>query len=415
MKRTLLMISCYLSILLSCQSAHAAPELPVFVQQADAICVGTVKNVEFQGQTSVTIGRRDGQPVMAQTDNEVATVAVEDVLKGDLTQTVIKISFDKNAYTAFNRTRFAQLTTGERAVFFLTATPDKSVFSLTQPSTEGYSKILIGATPLTQHSTSPLRSTLLTLTRALSQSTKTVRINCLERLASTGFLLDVSPDKGTDRFGVKARQDIGESPVSDVASAASLEQFVKTKILPSVLQLTKDTDMDVRDEALIAAGNLQDVSVIPQLATIADKNYAAPITIGSYRTPDAARPLIRILSSKNADVRAKAAYSLRELADPLAVPFLLDHLDDPSPDARYYITTALYTATDTPSYPGTVIFHAQEDKYVSFWKKWADEHQDKVALLREQFLAPLPSPAVHPQPVHPQPVHPQPAHPQPAH
>ncbi len=390
MKRTL-MISCYLLILLSYYaSAHATPELPVFVQQADAICIGSVKDVEPQGQTSIMIGRSDGQPVMVQADNEVATVSVEDVLKGNLTQNTIKISFTKNAYTAFNRTRFAQLTTGERAIFFLAATSDRPVFSLTLPSTDGYSRILIGATPLTQHSTSPLRSTLLTLTGALSQNTKSVRISCLERLGSAGFLLDVSPDKGTDRFGVKFRRDVGELPFSDVASAASLEQFVKTKVLPAILQLTTDVDVDVRDEALIAAGNLQDVSIIPQLATIADKNYAAPITISSFRTPDAARPLIRVLSSKNADVRAKAAYALRNLADPLAVPFLLDHLDDPSPDARYYIVTALYTATNTPEYPGTVLFHDDEEKYASLWKKWAAEHQDKVAALREQFLAPMP-------------------------
>ena len=416
MKRTVLMLSCYLAalsvvLLACCQGARAEPELPLFVQQADAICVGTVKDVQVQGQASVMIGRRNGQPVMVPTDAEVATVAVEDVLKGDLTPTVIKIAFNKNAHTEYNSTRFTQLATGERAVLFLTATPDKSLFTLTQPRGDESCKVLIGGARLPPHSTTPLRSTLLTLAQALSMqalstqplspSTKAVRIGCLERLGSAGFLLYVSPDNSDDRFGVKARQAFGEPLSVGTASASSLEQFIKTKILPAVLQLTSDADVDVRDQAVLAAGRLQDVDVIPALAKIAGKSYKpgmlgeTAVILRFFRNPAATRPLAGVLSDSNPDVRSQAAAGLRDLADPLAVPSLLEHLDDPSADAKYYIVTALYTATDTPSYPGTVLFHDDEDKYVSFWKKWALDHQDKVAALREQFLAPLPTKAAH--------------------
>ena len=416
MKRTVLMLSCYLAtfsavLLACCQGAQAKPELPLFVQQADAICVGTVKDVQVQGQTSVMIGHRDGQPVMVPTDAEVATVAVEDVLKGDLTPTIIKIAFNKNAHTEFNSTRFTQLATGERAVLFLTATPDKSLFTLTRPSSDEGSKVLIGGARLPPHSTTPLRSTLLTLAQALSMqalstqplspSTKAVRIGCLERLGSAGFLLYISPDNSDDRFGVKARQAFGEPLSVGTASASSLEQFIKTKILPAVLQLTSDADVDVRDQAVLAAGRLQDVDVIPALAKIAGKSYKpgmlgeTAVILRFFRNPAATRPLAGVLSDSNPDVRSQAAAGLRDLADPLAVPSLLEHLDDPSADAKYYIVTALYTATDTPGYPGTVLFHDDEDKYVSLMRKWAVDHQDKVAALREQFLAPLPTKAVH--------------------
>lgn len=416
MKRIVLMLSCYLAafsavLLACCQGAQAEPELPLFVQQADAICVGTVKDVQVQGQTSVMIGRRNGQPVMVPTDAEVATVAVEDVLKGDLTPTVIKIAFNKNAHTEFNSTQFTQLATGERAVLFLTVTPDKSFFTLTQPRGDESSKVLLGRARLPPHSTTPLRSTLLTLAQALSTqalstqpsspSIKAVRVGCLERLGSAGFLLYVSPDKSTDRYGVKARQASGEPLSVGAASASSLEQFIKTRILPAVLQLTTDTDVDVREKAFWAAGNLQDVDVIPALAKIAGKSYKpgmlgeTAVILRFLRNPAATRPLAGVLSDSDPDVRSQAAAGLRDLADPLAVPSLLEHLDDPSADAKYYIVTALFTATATPGYPGVVHFHDKEDEYVSFWKKWAVDHQDKVAALREQFLVPLPTKAVH--------------------
>ena len=188
--------------------------------------------------------------------------------------------------------------------------------------------------------------------------------------------------------------------------SSSLEAFIQAKILPAVLKLTTDKDADVRDQAVLAAGNLQDVGVIPALAKLADKQYKpgeqgmAAGLFGQYRNPEATRALVGVLDDSNPNVRERAAYSLRESADPIAAPFLLEHLDDPDPGARYSIVTALYTATDTPQYPGTVLFHEDEDKYVTFWKKWADEHQDKVALLREQFLAPLPTRAAPAQATH---------------
>jgi len=141
--------------------------------------------------------------------------------------------------------------------------------------------------------------------------------------------------------------------------------------------------------------------VIPALAKLADKQYhpgeqgMAAGVFGQYRNPTATRALVGVLGDSSPNVRSQAAYSLRESADPLAVPFLLEHLDDPDPDARYSIVAALYMATDTPLCPGPVIFHAKEDEYISFCKKWAVDHQDKVAALREQFLAPLPTKAVH--------------------
>ena len=183
--------------------------------------------------------------------------------------------------------------------------------------------------------------------------------------------------------------------------SSSLEAFIRARILPAVLKLTTNSDADLRDQAISAAGRLQDVGVIPALAKIADRQYKPGFVsmtsaiLSQYRNPEATRALVGVLGDTNPNVRSQAAESLRESADPVAVPFLLEHLDDPDTDARYYIVTALYTATNTPEYPGTVLFHDDGDKYVTFWKKWATEHQEKVDFLRAQFLAPLPLRTMH--------------------
>jgi len=194
-----------------------------------------------------------------------------------------------------------------------------------------------------------------------------------------------------DRFGVKIRQFLGEPLPGGVVPALSLEQFIKTQIVPAVIRLTKDTDPDVSEQAFIASGYLQDADVVPDLVRVADKNGYAAFAIGSYRNVDAIRPIIGALASKNDVVREKAAYALRNFADPLAVPSLLEHLDDPDPDAQYYIVTALFEATNTPHYPGTVLFHEKAGEYVAFWKKWAAEHQDRIKALRAQFKADAPA------------------------
>ncbi|MGI4789329.1 MAG: HEAT repeat domain-containing protein [Janthinobacterium lividum] len=116
-------------------------------------------------------------------------------------------------------------------------------------------------------------------------------------------------------------------------------------------------------------------------------DYVCVTSVYNYRTVDAVKPLINALSSKNSYVRQKAADALRNFADPLAIPFLLDHLDDPvSPDdtfpgAQYYIVTALY--------------HDNPGEYIAFWKKWAVDHKDKIKALRTQFNAKTTAPALH--------------------
>lgn len=327
---------------------------------------------------------------------------VRSVLKGTISQKSIQVAFYKNVHQGFNPTFFTELAAGETDVIFLKATDDGTHFSLSQPNTAGKSKIVLGDTKISPipATTPPLRAVLLVLADALVSGSKPVKMDCLDRIGSAGYLLYAKAGVYVDKTAVADRSDLGEPLMADNPSS-SLEAFIRAKVLPAVLKLTTDSDADVRDQAVLAAGRLQDVDVIPALAKIADKQYKpgeqgiAASIFSEFRNPEATRALVGVLGDTNPNVRSQATAALRELADPVAVPFLLDHLDDPHPWAKYYIVTALYTATDTPSYPGTVLFHDDEDKYVSFWKKWANEHQDKVAALRDQFLAPLPAKNTH--------------------
>ena len=406
--KTVILFALCLCGLLSCPGSALAyfdgsPEVPVLVQNADVVCVAKIVAVT-QGMPVKFEANQRG-PVFIDAQSAVAVVAVQSVLKGKISPKSIEVAFFKNAphntSNPMNPSPFTELAAGETDILFLKTTDDGTRFTLSQPSSHGKSKITLGDAKIgpLPAGTSPLRAVLLTLTDALVNGSKPVKLECLNRIGSAGVLLYAKAGVWVDKGAVEVRSDLGEPLMAD-NPASSLEAFIRARILPAVLKLTTDSDAAVRDEAVLAAGRLQDVDVIPALARIADKQFQ-PWALGEtalvfrfYRNPTATRPLVGVLSDSNPTVRSEAAAALRELADPVAVPFLLEHLDDPDPDARYYIVTALYTATNTPEYPGTVLFHDDEAKYVSLMRKWASEHQEKVDLLRAQFLAPLPAKAV---------------------
>ena len=409
--KTLVLSALCLCALLFCPDSALAqfdgnPEVPVLVQNADVVCIAKI--VAVRQVTPIKFeamhGGPNGPPVLIDAQSAVAEVAVQSVLKGKISPKSIEVAFFKNAphdaSNPMNPSPFTELAAGETDILFLKATDDEGHFILSQPSSHGKSKITIGdakvgplpVVPL------PLRAVLLTLVDALVSGSKPVKIECLDRIGSSGYLLYARTGVWVDEGAVIRRAALGEPLMAD-KPASSLEVFVWAKVLPVVLKLTADSDTDVRDHAVLAAGHLQDVSVIPALAKLANKQYKpgelrmAADVFGQYRNPAATRALVGVLGDMNPNVRSEAAYSLRESADPVAVPALLEHLEDPDAGARYYIVTALYTATNTPQYPGTVLFHGDEDKYITHWKKWSADHQDKVAALREQFLAPLPTKA----------------------
>ena len=370
--------------------------------KSDVVCVGTIKSTSEAGQNVFRLGPH----ALIDCQDASAEVSVEAVLSGHFSGTRFHLNYP--AYPAgavhkgmsFPSNFYPHVVAGERAMFFLSkATGDGAdTFSFFSPFARPAPIVPIGESSLAGILTAatPLRRVALTLTRGLDVPDKTIQLDCLQRLNVIGNLLYVmqsvhKPGTYDDEYELKNRLAFGEAVLTPESVASSLEEFVKAQILPTVLKLTTASDTDLSEQAVITAGSLQDVGVIPKLVNIADRHYEAPLAIGNYRTGSAVRPLINALASKNDDVRAQAAYALRNFADPLAVPFLLDHLEDPNPDAQYYIVTALFTATDTPQYPGTQLFHDKTSDYIALWKKWATDHQDKIKALRAQFDAETPA------------------------
>ena len=379
-----------------------SPELPNYLLNANTVCVVRVTKVQDLVSTQVYAGFRDSTtnaPVPTEAKKVVADVVLESVIKGGPEQNTFQVTFLKNGSThpQFNMAGlFTELTAGEQELVFLEPTDDKGTFALALPASRGKSKISLGTVALKAPTEStPLRNVLSVLANGLADKSKATRLDCLQRIGSIESYLSLKADDPNDVVIINQLKRLNEP------SGAELRNFVNRNVLPSVLRLTKDTDADVNEQAVYTAAKLQDPDMLPILAKMADKQSTPDIMgeaasiISEYKVPDAVKPLVLLLDSKNQHIRHQAAYSLRYLADPLAVPALLNHLDDSYPWAQYYIVTALFTSTDTPHLPGPTIFQAQGADYVAQWKKWAVDHADKVKALRAQFDAASPPKATH--------------------
>lgn len=399
MKNLCLFVFCILGLMSCPCSAFAyfdgAPNLPDLVQKADAICIVKVVNIKQIVPIKFEAVHKDknGLPVLIDAKSAVAEVVVQNVLKGSIAQKSIEVAFFENVSRGFNPTPFTELVVGETDIVFLKTAIDGMHFSLSQPSSHGKSKIVISdAINPAQGTGSPLRAVLSALVDALTNGNNLIKLECLNRIGSVGYLLYTKPDVYSEQGSTETRNALNEALLTDKTVDSSLERFVSKEILPAVKRLTKDTDVAISEQATITAGELQDVSVIPNLIKISSKDTdpdvlgLAALTIGEYKNPKAIIPLIEALNSSSSKVREQAVYSLRELNNPLALPFLIERLNDGASSVRFAANQALFGIT------GEVGSHLSQDNKQSlqtrenaFWKNWALEHQDKLKKYRVEF------------------------------
>lgn len=402
MKRFFVALCILFCVMAHSRTAYAAfnshPLLPTLIDEADVACIVKIGDIRTLGQIKIEVTPKDqnGNAVTIDAQKAIADVTVESFLKGKAASSSFQVTFLKNVHTpgSGNPQLFTELISGEKDVIFLTSTTDKAVFAMTEPASNGKSKISLGVTNITAppSNLSPLRATVLALTEALQGNSKPVVLDCLQRLQSTGYLLYAKPDFYSDEVAVQRRLALTEPLLTETTSASSLEAFVTKEILPAVTRLTKDRDVKISEEATITAGRLQDVSVIPNLIKISSKDTdpdvlgLAASTIGNYKNPKAIVPLIEALDSSSSKVREQAIYSLRELNNPLALPFLIESLNDGASSVRFAVNQALFAITgEVGSHLPQGNEQSLQSRENTFWKNWALKHQYELKKYRAEF------------------------------
>lgn len=365
--------------------------LPELVQQADVICVGKVVKTKTQGKIEISTPYRDkeGKEIKVTVERMEAEFAPEDVLKGQLEPGAVRVWFPGNP----TRTgpgavvTFTQLAVDERILLFLTRAEEKGVWALLDPSNIPPTKINLGAArpKAVGDAGSPLRKVLLYLTVGAREGDAAVRNTCLLRLEEIGFLLYTPVDAEERRSGriVALRREIGEHGIE-------LEAQVRRDVVPTLLELAKRGDPAAQPLACLIAASLQSTDVIPDLFALAKRDpQVSPSVAGvlaGYRAPEAARHMIPLLGHEAPAVRQAAATSLERIGDPRALPFLIDRLDDPDPETRYHVISALHGITGQPGLPSVPVFQQTQGKeHVAFWKKWAAGHDAVLRKNREGF------------------------------
>lgn len=376
----------------------ASRSLPEVITKAGVICIGTVGAISSDSKASFDTGVFTGPktaPYSLKAMLDVADVAVESTLKGGPLPAHIRVAFAQNV-PGNVRILWAELTGGERAIFFLKRNAQNGLFGLLYPFGDRETTISLGPALLTLPFKQPtlLRTILLLLTQMVQSHTDPwTRMRSLDWICSVGGLL--YPDNHPKYYfealhpdPEQARQALHETP--------DLEAFVTQNLLPVVRHAAHDPDWRVRGAAVQAGAALQDVTLIPNTARDADADIRGSSSdhslagnaywLTEYRVPTAVRPLVSLLNYDKQTVRTRAAEALRGIADPLAVPFLLDRLSrEPNADILVTDLRALHDCASEKSFMPDYSTAGQTAKSVSYWRQWAIVHKAQVDALRAQY------------------------------
>ncbi len=383
---------------MACAFGFTSHSLPEVITKADVVCIGTVGAISSDSKASFDTGVFTGPktaPYSIKAMLDIADVAVESTLKGGPLPAHIRVAFAQNA-PGNVRILWAELTGGERAIFFLKRNAQDGLFRLLYPSGDRETTIGLGPALLTLPSKQPtlLRTILLLLVQIVqSHADIWARMDSLQWLGSVGVLLypDNHPKYYFEDIHLspeQARQALHETP--------DLEAFVTQNLLPVVRRAAHDPDWRVRGAAMQAGAALQDITLIPAIARNADADIRGSNTdhslagnaywLTEYRVPTAVRPLISLLSYDKPAVRGEAAGALRGIADPLAIPFLLDRLSrETNTDVLVMDLRALHDCAGEKSFMPDYSIAGQTAKSVSYWRQWAIVHKAQVDALRAQY------------------------------
>jgi len=407
-KQSLLL--CYPLIWASCFIASFHPvaasmvpslELPELVQRADAICVGTPTTIGTSGQMVFDTGvfAQDGTPIKLREVKSVASFSVDGFIKGNAARKKITINFPTNTPVGGPfQLPLTQLVSGQRVIVFLQGNPDGAELNLFLPTNFSPTIIPIGQADVVgnnnQLSDKPLRQVLNILQLALPKGSKYVQIACLQRIGECGFLLykpvAFKPVTSYSDAVANLRRSLNE-PDSD------LERFVEDGVAPSVYQLTQSPDGDVSLAAILTSASLQLPDVVPALRQLAHNNVkarmAALSALRGYANPKALNSLVVLLNDDDPQIRDAAAFSLRQINSPIALPFLVDSLKFGN-ENTYNVFAALNEISRARMLPDVASFEEKKSEFTKLWSDWGIDHKVQIEALRAGTTATFITPKI---------------------
>ena len=124
-----------------------------------------------------------------------------------------------------------------------------------------------------------------------------------------------------------------------------METLIEKNDISRLLEALEDEDLDFRNKAVIALGELGDVTAIkPLIGTLNDENshvsqnaHDAILKIGN----PAINPLILALNDENPTIQSKAVLALGDIGDKSSVEHLIKCLNDESTGVRNNAAIAL--------------------------------------------------------------------------
>jgi beta-lactamase regulating signal transducer with metallopeptidase domain len=127
---------------------------------------------------------------------------------------------------------------------------------------------------------------------------------------------------------------------------AEARKPVDQKVIDALTAAMKDTDLEVREHAMVALGQLGDLRATPALVaalkdTNADVREQAVFALGQLRDPSAVDGLLTALKDSSPDVQQQAAFALGMARDKRAVDALIGALSSPTPGVREHAAFAL--------------------------------------------------------------------------
>ena len=123
----------------------------------------------------------------------------------------------------------------------------------------------------------------------------------------------------------------------------SLREFGAALVDP-VIELLQDPDPDIRSGAVAVASGFDDVRIVPStIQLLRDSDWwiriSAADTLGRMKDPRGVEPLAAMLADP--EIKRAAIEALGRIGDPRALPALGRMLADPSPDVRIEVMQAL--------------------------------------------------------------------------